>query len=72
MSWPGERGRFSLFARALSRSLVGARPRRAGLDLSWGLVGGLLTRRFGGVFEGLLTRRFGGVFEGLLTRGNVI
>jgi hypothetical protein len=48
---------------------VGARPRRAGLDLSWGASEGLLTRRFGG---GLLTRRFGGVFEGLLTQGNVI
>ena len=50
LAW-GTGHRFSLFGRALSHSLVGARPRRAGLVLSWGLVAG---------FEGLLTRRFGG------------
>ena len=46
LAW-GTGHRFSLFARALSHSLVGARPRRAGLILSSGLVG---------VFEGLLTQ----------------
>ena len=39
--WPGERGTDFRSLRALSHSLVGARPRRAGLDLSSGLVGGV-------------------------------
>ena len=43
LAW-GTGDRFSLFARALSHSLVGARPRRAGLDLSWGASEGLLTQ----------------------------
>ena len=41
MGWPAERGTDFRSLRALSHSLVGARPRRAGLVLSSGLVGGV-------------------------------